>query len=497
MIKSSFWSKAKAFTLFTAMVSFIIIGIGVVVVQHISNSEQNHSQVISALYRQQEMDAVKDLVRADVLQTFNVLYRGIFFQYYNNGNVINSQAYQDCLTNNSGDTGPCDDLLEQTNNNKYQSVGDLDHDIDWSEFKRQQIRELFFGETSTETDLKCSFANWVGDRILGQLNDYEGYFRGYQYLFRIYDYTLQKSAPEQDLRSLGNNFNIHGTILKTGMCTVFQNSYKELNNSKEFVKLLNCDGTNPNDCTNGSFYTNLYMTNMSYSTYLNLPRIFVYRSLDESEMDDAILPRNVLSLYVPLRLFGVLAFTRSTLLNDDLTKFENVWWGDNIDQINSCDYFDDKRIEDFTNVVGKPIQIQIDEFNKIFQENYVNTIVKSDNEFELKYDNIVSGNDYVNKHIIIHPTTSDLKPPEYIQKKVKDVRYEVSVIDKSPYYSFGNTGIIFGFWGSRTVVKDPKTEVLECTCEMDPNLGVSKCTGPGIRSMTQEEYSQFIAGSVH
>ena len=188
LTNKSFWAKAKAFTLFTAMVSFIIIGIGVVVVQHISNSEQNYSQIISSLYRQQEMDAVKDLVRSDVLLTFNVLFRARIFQYYNAR--VDSALYEACVTANPPPSDvDCDSVSIKDG---YQPV-DLNENLDWELYKKDQMRELFFGHDSTDSDLRCGFAIWMADKILGQLNDYAGYVKGGQYYFRIYDYYLYKA----------------------------------------------------------------------------------------------------------------------------------------------------------------------------------------------------------------------------------------------------------------------------------------------------------------
>jgi len=123
----TFWDSVKAFTLFTALVSFVIIGIGVIVIQHISNSEQNYTTIINSLARQQEMDSAKDLIRIDSLVVFNLLYRAKVYSYFN---------------------------TDSTGNRYYNSVDDIsDNDKknlnqDFGEFKKLYLNEMYFGSGS-------------------------------------------------------------------------------------------------------------------------------------------------------------------------------------------------------------------------------------------------------------------------------------------------------------------------------------------------------------
>jgi len=459
MFSKSFISKAKAFTLFTAMVSFIIIGIGVVVVQHIANSEQNQTQIISSLYRQQEMDAVKDLVRADVLQTFNVLFRAKVYDYYNNASAINDNPQYSACLDSEKTVDECNAELGIESNTNI-TYNPIDLKLPWSVFMDQQIKYLFFGKSNNLGDV---FAIWVGDRILGQLGDYEGFFRGSQYLFRIYDYALQKSSPI-DLKNINLPANLHGEILKQGMSEVFKGSYNSTDPSKNFIKILNCSNTNEQDCKNGSFYTNLYMTNMPYNNYLYLPRIFVYRTLDGSEMDDSILPRNVLSLYIPIRLFGALAFTRQELNSVPVDDYSNITWGYDLSSFNDCSFFNNKSISgdyftktDMINVLQKP-------------EN-----PSHQNDFSLNYDKMLA-NEYANK--VINFTYPGGGTGSSIQYKAKTVDLYVSVNDNSKYYSFGNSGISIGFIGSRIINEYPNTTVFNCSCaSVSPNQTFVDCSG--------------------
>jgi competence protein ComGF len=72
---SSFGKNAKGFTLFTALVGFIVIAIGLLVIQHMNNSEANYNQIIIGMQSQSEMEAIKDFLRLEAFNVFNILLR--------------------------------------------------------------------------------------------------------------------------------------------------------------------------------------------------------------------------------------------------------------------------------------------------------------------------------------------------------------------------------------------------------------------------------------
>src|SRR3989344_799498 len=61
----------KGFTLFTALVAFILIVLAMLLVQSMISTERTTSDIISDISEQQEMQAIADLARADALQVFN------------------------------------------------------------------------------------------------------------------------------------------------------------------------------------------------------------------------------------------------------------------------------------------------------------------------------------------------------------------------------------------------------------------------------------------
>ena len=413
-----FFHSLKAFTLFTAMVSFIVIGIGVIVIQHISNSEQNYFSVISSLLNQQEMDAAKDLIRLDSLVTFNILYRAKFFDYYDT-NVTESVYH------------PIDPL-----------------DKDWNDFVNGYIRDTFYG-TDSSGQIGSKFAIYVANKMLSLLYDYRGNLKN-QYFFRIYDYYVHKTQ-----NSPPDLFDTSAVVNLT------EGKLREAFNNLDLT-LLNC--SNQESCPNGSFYTNLDITQVDYSTYLNLPRVLVKRNLDNSAMDDSILPRNVISLYIPMRLFGAIAFARKTLSDNFGTNFKDVTWGD-IDVITKgCSQFNDKNtfdVHDLKSKEKKKEEALSEAISNIQSSRY------SQSFFDLNFDSIEDSNSFVSDNLTLTISSTPQEIIEFKQEKLGSVKVNVSVIDNNPIYSFGHNGFKFGFYAI-VPVQDPNTNNIKCNCDLDP-----------------------------
>ena len=70
--------NSKAFTLFTALVSFVLIALGFVLVQSMIEAERSSAQTIETIDEQTEMQNIADLARADALQVFNI---GVRYQF--------------------------------------------------------------------------------------------------------------------------------------------------------------------------------------------------------------------------------------------------------------------------------------------------------------------------------------------------------------------------------------------------------------------------------
>ncbi len=91
---------------------------------------------------------------------------------------------------------------------------------------------------------------------------------------------------------------------------------------KNFLEVVECEGK-PENCPKGTFYINLKLSKLSDDEYEKLPVIIVRDVVTGAEVRGAILPRNDLKLYVPLRMFKAFAFTRK-YLHSDLTNINSA-----------------------------------------------------------------------------------------------------------------------------------------------------------------------------
>lgn len=79
----------KGFTLFTALVSFVLILLTAMIVQTMIKAERDRTEVISNIEEQAEMQAMADLTRAEALQTFNYSLRKTIEGFFDTpGNTI-------------------------------------------------------------------------------------------------------------------------------------------------------------------------------------------------------------------------------------------------------------------------------------------------------------------------------------------------------------------------------------------------------------------------
>ncbi|MDO8627889.1 MAG: hypothetical protein Q7K42_05465 [Candidatus Diapherotrites archaeon] len=72
----------KAFTLFTALIAFILIALVMLLIGNMIGTSKTNSEIIGSIEEQSTMQAIADLARADALQTFNYNVRRKLESYF-------------------------------------------------------------------------------------------------------------------------------------------------------------------------------------------------------------------------------------------------------------------------------------------------------------------------------------------------------------------------------------------------------------------------------
>lgn len=239
-----FQTNQRGFTLFTALLSFILILLAGLLVNTMINAERTSNEVILEVEAQSRMQSLADLTRADALQVVNYGIRNAIEEY----------------SQNQGNAYP---YSSQTLS--WQSVQD-----DFSNF--------FFGQGNGSILAGRIAANLY---VIVQSNPR-----------KIGGYTITtKGGQEPEIRQA-----IQNVLSQTN------------SGAQNFLQVVSCDETtSPKDCV-GTFYVNLDFSLLSDADFEKLPAIHVYDEATGRELVEPVIPRGKFRIYVPLRLFKALKY---------------------------------------------------------------------------------------------------------------------------------------------------------------------------------------------
>lgn len=297
--------KSKGFTLFTALVGFIVIAIGLLVIQHMNNSEENYTQIIVGMKNQSEMEAIKDTLRLEGFNIFNFLFRLKFYTYLNDATGLTGQAI------------PIDYKSYRVN-----GIDDYKLKFENDIFFRMGNPEECSGDSLCLDDLRGNnaFATFLSTSIANQLYDFSGTVRG-TYTFKVYDPVshqerLDASLADTDLFALTYNTSNRTLEMTGAIGTVLVDTKLQ----RPLLTVMNCEARG--DCEEGTFYVNADFSQIPDSKYFQIPRMFLFNK-EFSAIDDAIIPKSYLMFYVPFRIFGAIDFAYGAI-GDNAEDFSGI-----------------------------------------------------------------------------------------------------------------------------------------------------------------------------
>ncbi|MDO8647868.1 MAG: hypothetical protein Q7R70_05660 [Candidatus Diapherotrites archaeon] len=249
---------SKGFTLFTALVSFVLITLAFVLVQSMIESERNSSQTIETIDEQTEMQNIADLARADALQLFNI---GVRYQFEKWITDPTNEFY----------------VMDRTSaSNWNQMVSDFAK----AELGGKEIQSAD-GATTTSTE---QFANAMSDYLVGIISRGSG-----TYAFKGYDVQLVINEDNP------NDTSKFKTAIKVMADAGIANN--------TLLEPIKCSDSS---CDIGTFYINLNLTSLTPQQYNQLPQIVVKSQATGRVIKQPILPKGNLRIYAPLRIFKAL-----------------------------------------------------------------------------------------------------------------------------------------------------------------------------------------------
>ncbi|PIN84729.1 MAG: hypothetical protein COV47_05890 [Candidatus Diapherotrites archaeon CG11_big_fil_rev_8_21_14_0_20_37_9] len=322
--------NSKGFTLFTALVAFILISLSILLVNSMVSSERNNFEIISDISEQQEMQAIADLTRADALQVFNF---GIRYS-------IESFSKED----NRVPIGEPDNpyILFATNS-------------DWDSLQENFIAEKF-GIGTGDSD-PGPFATLTASHMTNLLSRAES-IRGFE---------IELAEQRREVLARGLQRTLNGS-----------------SSSSDFLELVNCDSGNYSDCV-GTFYVTLDLSRGSItdSDYEDFPQISVTNNLTERTLREPILPRGKFRIYVPVRLFKALAGARAVgFASGDGVLDDSLW--DDIDALPDQSAME-SRLDSQVSTLVSNNNLEADDDGFYLESYKVFVLTDSDNKL-LRYD---------------------------------------------------------------------------------------------------------------
>ncbi len=251
--------KRKGFTLFTALVAFVLIFLSILLVQTMIKTERDRQSMIENAAEQSRMQALADLERADALQVFNYYMRHDI-EYY-----LKAQ-----------DTG----------------IGPISIEKSWDEII-EDFAVSFFAGGARDADgnpVSGQLANYAADNLTNLLDT--------KRTIGVYYIEIVSGTGEERSQYRDTMVPILAELFKTSV------------EEGKFFEVVECENGNPNGCI-GTFYINLLIENLSQENYEKLPQIKITNLRTGRILKESILPKTNLKLFVPIRFFRALALTRA------------------------------------------------------------------------------------------------------------------------------------------------------------------------------------------
>lgn len=260
----------RAFNLFTALISFTLIILTVLLVNSMISAETNTKDIISDIEQQSRLESVAQLTRADAIQIFNFGIRKQIEEWLLRGNTFTPAT-----------------------RNVWE-----DWDLVKKEFAEGKFGGGCFSQDESGTCVQTNGAQFAFETA----NHLIALFSGLGFSFGNFKVDIE------------NTENFKPVLTELVNVSVQQG---------DFFQVIDCDGT-IDGCKTGTFYVNLRTSKLDDATYESLPRLVFTDAATGRQLKDIILPRNDIRIYVPLRVFKALAWARNAAHSPDAIKNERI-----------------------------------------------------------------------------------------------------------------------------------------------------------------------------
>ncbi|VVB99257.1 Uncharacterised protein [uncultured archaeon] len=257
-------STSRGFTLFTALVAFILIVLSMLLVQSMVSTERSISEVITDVSQHETMMAVADLSRADALQVFNYYLRADIEDYVGR----KDSPYQYFKSDPAG----------------------------WKGLQQEFAKKRFGGSTINVPGQAPQESSQFAWRVAGHM------------------INLLETTPDARGYSITLDKPDEAKMRDTLQKVFSQEAAKD-----EFFEVIGCPDGKYTGCV-GTFYVTIDLSEASMDpiTYESFPLVKVQEIQTGKTLKEAILPRGKFRVYVPVRMFKALAGAREVAYDGGL-----------------------------------------------------------------------------------------------------------------------------------------------------------------------------------
>lgn len=259
----------KGFTLFTALVSLLLLSMSLILVFNMVQTEETYLYLISDKSSMSDLITIADLARADAFNSFLVHLRHTWESHYSN----------------------------PTN---YLSLNITDVYLPWDEFVTERSDALIFSR---------SFANFFANVLVNQLRHSALQPQGYNV-----NVDLFGDVDEINPNNITTSQEVLGGIIQK----LFLNA-----DPKDKIKVVDCEYDSSDRCI-GSFYMSLDVTTLDDVNFERLPKISVVSQRTNEVIQKPIFGRFNYRIYMPWRGWQALRVARRFALEENIEKVESL-----------------------------------------------------------------------------------------------------------------------------------------------------------------------------
>lgn len=269
----------KGFTLFTALISLLLVSVSLALIFNMINTEDTYLSLIQDQSSMSDLMTIADLARADAFNTFIITLRSNWEEHMSKNTM---------------------------------QVTRRQMDMNWNDFTQWFVKDNFF---------ERNFAGYFANGILFNLK-YKLEPPGYDIRTETNTGTKLVCPDDCDFGGPNCNCTIQATDPNSDTNNLFIDVVVDMFKAGgEKVDIIDCNQTDDN--CNGSFFLTLNTTLLADENYEMLPIVTVLRTKSDQVIQRPVLSRQIYKIYMPWRGLQALRTARNLVLDNTTEKDTN------------------------------------------------------------------------------------------------------------------------------------------------------------------------------